>query len=313
MHKPISPSELPRWVPGRVLCASDALGWRDVAVRSYGYSGLDVEVPPLDHYVLVRYRDGSTHMCRRFDGRWSEADCTPGVVSLLSRTQASHWRWRDAIEVSHVYLSEAIVLRVAQDMRQSEAAQVQLHDRLRVEDPVLTGLVDALVRETVQQGPGGAMLAEALALQLSVHLLRDHAQFDSGKAPGASVLATARLRRVREYIDAHLHEALSINELAGVAGLGVCTFCRHFRSICGVAPHTFVMQQRLARAQRLLVHGDAAIKQVAATCGFADQAHLTRLLRAQLGTTPAQLRLGAGSPAPASGPASAASPAPDKP
>jgi AraC family transcriptional regulator len=295
MHKPISPAELPRWVPGRVLCASDSLGWKHVALRNYSYGGLDVEVPPLDHYTLVRYRGGSTHMCRRFDGRWSEADCTPGVVSLLSRTQPSHWQWRNAIEVSHVYLSEAIVSRVAQDMCQSEAAQVRLHDRLRVDDPALTGLVDALAAEAEQQGPGGAMLAEALALQLSVHLLRHHALLELGKPPRASALATERVKRVCEYIDEHLHEALSIDELAGVAGLGVWTFCRHFRSTFGVAPHTFVMQQRVERARRLLTHGDTAIKQVAAACGFADQAHLTRLLRAQLGTTPAQLRRQSGS------------------
>ncbi len=296
MHKAISPAELPLWVPGRVLCASDALGWKHVALRGYGYGGLDVEVPPLDHYTLVQYRSGSTHMSRRFDGRWSEADCMPGVVSLLSRIQPSHWQWRDAIEVNHVYLSEEIVSRVAQDMHQSATAQVLLHDRLRVDDPLLTRLVDALVGEVGLQGPGGAMLAEALALQLSVHLLRHHALVDSGGKPArASALATERAKRVREYIDEHLHEALSIEQLAGVAGLGAWTFCRHFRSSFGVAPHAFVMQQRVERARRLLVHGDTAIKQVAAACGFADQAHLTRLLRAQLGTTPAQLRRQAGS------------------
>ena len=290
MRKPISPAELPRWVPGRVLCASDALGWKEVALRSYSYSGLDVEVPPLDHYALVRYLGGRTHMRRRFGGRWSEADCSPGVVSLLSRTEPSHWQWPDAIAVTHVYLSEAIVSRVAQDVCQFEGAQARLHDRLRVDDPVLTGLLDALAGEAEQQGPGGAMLAEALALQLSVHLLRHHAQLDCSALPHASALATERARRVRDYIDEHLHEALRIDELASVAGLGIWTFCRHFRSTFGVAPHAFVMLQRVQRAHQLLTRSATAIKQVAAACGFADQAHLTRVMRAHRGATPAQIR-----------------------
>jgi AraC family transcriptional regulator len=35
-----------------------------------------------------------------------------------------------------------------------------------------------------------------------------------------------------------------------------------------------------------------AVKEVAASCGFADQAHLTRVFRCRLGSTPAQVRRG---------------------
>ena len=35
-----TPRELPKWVPGKVLSASDALGWKNVGQRTYRYSGL---------------------------------------------------------------------------------------------------------------------------------------------------------------------------------------------------------------------------------------------------------------------------------
>ena len=35
-----TPRELRKWVPGKVLSASDALGWKDVGQRTYCYSGL---------------------------------------------------------------------------------------------------------------------------------------------------------------------------------------------------------------------------------------------------------------------------------
>ena len=74
--------------------------------------------------------------------------------------------------------------------------------------------------------------------------------------------------------------------------MGVCTFSRHFRETLGRAPHAFVIDRRVERAKRLLSQGDLAVKEVASSCGFADQAHLTRVFRCRLGTTPAQLRRG---------------------
>ena len=72
--------------------------------------------------------------------------------------------------------------------------------------------------------------------------------------------------------------------------MGVCTFSRHFRETLGRAPHAFVIDRRVERAKRLLLQGDLAVKEVASSCGFADQAHLTRVFRCRLGTTPVQLR-----------------------
>jgi AraC family transcriptional regulator len=98
----ITPRELPKWVPGKVLSASDALGWKDVEQRTYRYVGQDVWVPGLDHFTIVRYCAGGTRMERRFDGRWTRTHCAPGDLSLLTRSQGSHWHWTEDIDVSHV-------------------------------------------------------------------------------------------------------------------------------------------------------------------------------------------------------------------
>ncbi|OYW25901.1 MAG: AraC family transcriptional regulator, partial [Methyloversatilis sp. 12-65-5] len=99
-----------------------------------------------------------------------------------------------------------------------------------------------------------------------------------------------QLRRVLDLIESRLHEALTLEDMAEAAGLGVCTFSRRFRETQGRAPHAFVIDQRVKRARELLTIGDLAVKEVAASCGFSDQAHMTRVLRARLGLTPAKLR-----------------------
>lgn len=289
---PIAPSELPRWVPGHLIASSNALGWRDVALRRYRYTGLDVQVPPLDHFTLVHYRRGATRMARRFEGRWNQADCAPGHVSLLTRLQTSHWRWAEDIEVVHVYLAEALVSRVAADMLDRDAAEVQLHDLLRLDDPRLGLLLDALAHEAQARAPGGAIAADALATQIAVHLLRHHARVQAPERAAPGRLSPVQLRRLQEHVALHLHDPLTLADLAAVAGLGVCTFARHFRATVGQAPHRWVMGRRVEQAEHWLAEGRLAVKEVAALCGFADQAHLTRVLRAMRGTTPARLRAG---------------------
>jgi AraC family transcriptional regulator len=288
----LTPAELPKWVPGQVVCNSDSLGWQGVALRGYRYQGLDVQVPPLRDFTVVAYRRGATRMQRRFEGGWTRAHCVPGDLSLLTRAQASHWHWTEEIEVCHVYLAEALVARVAHDMLGRSVAEVRLHDVLKAQDPALTRAVDALAQEAQQGGLGGALYAEALGTQIAVLLLRRHAAVNLRDPATCGGLSPPQCRRLADYVDQRLNEALELSALAAQVSLGVWTFGRRFRASFGCAPHAWVIGRRVARAQQLLAQGVLPLKEVASSCGFADQAHMTRVFRARLNTTPAALRRG---------------------
>ena len=78
--------------------------------------------------------------------------------------------------------------------------------------------------------------------------------------------------------------------MAGVAGLSVSQFARAFKARTGQPPHRYLMRLRVEQAVRLLRTSTLPIADISARCGFSHQEHLTRVLRAQLGTTPAALR-----------------------
>lgn len=286
----ISFGELPQWVPGKVLGASDDLGWTGVNTRSYRYTGLDVDIPGMRDFMIVSYRRGATRMERRFDGAWTKTQCSAGDVSLLTRSQWSHWQWTDDVDVTHVYLTEALVSNVANEAMDRCVAEVRLHDVLRTHDPVVTAMVDAIAQEARQRHVGGALYAEALGTQLAVHLLRHYASVKFSEPLGKASLSPQQMKRIAEYIDSHLHESSSLHVLAAVLGLGVWSFGRRFRESFGVAPHRYVIERRVERAERLLTQGSMPLKEVACACGFADQAHMTRMLRSRRAITPAALR-----------------------
>ena len=286
----IAPSELPQWVPGEILCASDNLGWNGVELRSYHYKGLDVAVPAMRDFVVISYRRGGTFMERRFEGAWTQTKCLPGDVSLLTRSQQSHWHWTEDIDVAHVYLSEKLVSNVANEVMDRSVADVRLHDVLKTEDPIVTAAVDTIAREAQQQSMGSALYVESVATQLAVHLLRHYASVTLREACGKGHLSPTQARRITEYIDTRLHEPLNLESLATVTGLGVWSFGRRFRQTFGCAPHAYVIGRRVERARRLLTQGIMPVKEIASACGFADQAHMTRVFQVRLHTTPAVLR-----------------------
>lgn len=73
-------------------------------------------------------------------------------------------------------------------------------------------------------------------------------------------------------------------------GLAAETVSRGFSRVFGVAPATFRQEARAQRAFTLILSGKAPLAAVAATAGFADQAHMCRGVRALTGRPPSAWR-----------------------
>jgi AraC family transcriptional regulator len=286
----VPPEDLPNWVPGDVLCASDDLGWKNVYLRAYHYLGQDVIVPAMRDFMIVGYRLGATPMQRRFDGQWSHATCAPGAISLLTRAEQSHWFWSETIDVTHVYFSQDLVLDVASEVMERPIAEVTLADVLHLEDPAITFALQAIATEAQAQGLGGPLYVETMARGVIVHLLRKYASIKPGRDLPIGRLNLLQRRRIDEFIDAHIEEAIDLKSLADQANLPPCNFARQFKRATGKAPYAYVIERRLERAQRLLAFTCLPIKEISASCGFADQAHLTRLFLRSRDRTPAAFR-----------------------
>jgi AraC family transcriptional regulator len=286
----VSPEDLPNWVPGNVLCASDDLGWKSVFLRSYHYLGQDVIVPAMRDFMIVGYRLGATPMQRRFDGQWSHATCAPGAVSLLTRAEQSHWFWSETIDVTHVYLAQDLVLEVASEIMARPIAEVTLADVLHLEDPAVIFALQAIAAEAQAQGLGGPLYVETLARGLIIHLLRKYASIRPDRDLHGGRLSPQQRRRIDEFIDSHLDESIDLKSLADLVDLPPCNFARQFKRATGTAPYAYVLDRRLERAHRLLAFTSLPIKEISASCGFADQAHLTRLFVRSRDRTPAAFR-----------------------
>jgi AraC family transcriptional regulator len=83
---------------------------------------------------------------------------------------------------------------------------------------------------------------------------------------------------------------ITLKAVAAAAGVHPVHLARQFRSRMGCTYGEFVRRIRLARALDQLRHTTLPIADIAAATGFADQSHLTRLMTATVGLTPAAYR-----------------------
>lgn len=67
---------------------------------------------------------------------------------------------------------------------------------------------------------------------------------------------------------------------------------RAFRESLGITPYQYILVERIALAERLLLTRDLPISVIASMSGFTGNAHLTTTMRRLRGYVPSELRRG---------------------
>lgn len=136
--------------------------------------------------------------------------------------------------------------------------------------------------------PGSNLMQASCLLSTLTQLLTQYTK----ERPGLPTIGreTPAVKQAREYLEAHHHQNISLEQLATIAGLPPFRLLRAFRKELGLPPHTYLTQVRIARAKQNLARG-IPIHTVAIATGFADQSHLTRHFKRLVGVTPKQYAL----------------------
>jgi len=104
--------------------------------------------------------------------------------------------------------------------------------------------------------------------------------------PRGAGLAPWRTKRLEAFIEANLDRTITIESLAGLVRLSCGHLSRAFKDTFGVSPHAHVMGRRVVRAKGLMLATREPLSRIAFACGFADQAHFSRLFRQSTGCSP---------------------------
>jgi AraC family transcriptional regulator len=157
-------------------------------------------------------------------------------------------------------------------------AMPDLND-LVIRDP----LAEQLGRVLIEKGNSrDELFANSVGQTLVMHVSRLEVP-----GPRVSALPKWRLKRVHEYVDAHLESTISLSDMAAVAGLSRMHFAAQFRTATGFRPHDYLLNQRIERAKALLSKTNTPLAEVALIVGFHAQAHFSTVFKRYTGETPA--------------------------
>jgi AraC family transcriptional regulator len=103
-------------------------------------------------------------------------------------------------------------------------------------------------------------------------------------------LPIARLRKVEDYVRAHLAENISIERLAELAELSPFHFSRVFKDSTGMTPLQFVIRERMLRARQLIRETSGSLIEIALEVGYTSPSHFAEVFRRTVGMPPSEFR-----------------------
>lgn len=148
-------------------------------------------------------------------------------------------------------------------------------------------LLNAAKRELdVDREAARASISRASSL-LWVEINKDH---ERNPCAERRALLGWQIRRVNDYVDAHLSRRILVSDLSAIVQRSEAHFARAFKKTFGFSPHAYVLRRRLERASHLMLVSDDSLSDIALACGMTDQAHLCKIFRQMRGRTPAAWR-----------------------
>jgi AraC-like DNA-binding protein len=103
-------------------------------------------------------------------------------------------------------------------------------------------------------------------------------------------LAAWKAKRALEYIEDNLGSKMAVRDMADFVTLSPSHFSRAFKQSLGSSPMAYVAARRLERAKLMVTSTRERLMNIALTCGFSDQSHLTRSFRRMVGMSPGRWR-----------------------
>jgi len=243
------------------------------------------------HHILVNLRDEPHRVENWRDGEHRDFIYLKNEIIVTPAGMESGWRWHAKSRVIVITLDPKAFQRFAESEAGVLLTERQLKDTPQFVDEDITTAAVLVMDALRQDGPGSEVMFESLARVLLVKLIQKYGDERSEEDLRFSRSFTARhYKDVLDHVAEHFGQAVTVEDMAARAGLSPFHFARLFKETVGQSPYQFVMAYRVEQAREMLQDQSRPIIDIALSCGFSDQAHLTRTFKKLTGQTPTAFR-----------------------
>lgn len=206
----------------------------------------------------------------------------PGEVTRIVFTEAA--------QAYRLYLSQALLAECHEHIFETPThGDIVLSNVTFLDDGPARHLIQAMLEINEGDFSANHLILDSISLAIASRCVSLNSRKSSTKTR-ISPLAKWRLRRVTDYIDAHLFDQIYLFDLSNVAGLTRMHFSTQFRLATGVTPNEYVLRIKIGRAQQLIRETSLSLLDISAMLGFKSQSHFTLVFKKIVGHTPARWR-----------------------
>jgi AraC-like DNA-binding protein len=262
----------------------------NVAVEYYWLPPFEGERPVLPNRVKIVFSGHST-VWLDHGTRIREIRVPPGSAYLMNETPTFLRRNRQHSETIDLFLDMAFLAREAEARGCTNFALPATLDRRDIDgfevDPVFLGLATRFRQMCLEPTSATQIELSSLAARLVEHIVSLQIGPDTRQASGLRLPA---LRRIAEFVEAHLANPLTVGDLADLAGMSTFHFAREFKAATGMAPWQYVQSRRIDRAKQLLLQTRRSVQDIVWSVGLENISYFRRQFRRHVGVRLSELR-----------------------
>ncbi|NOV01662.1 helix-turn-helix domain-containing protein [Paenibacillus planticolens] len=137
-------------------------------------------------------------------------------------------------------------------------------------------LILQIYEESLSRQIGYELAISAAIKNLLLLLLRNDNRDLSAHAEDSGI---ARLRPALDYIDEHLSERITVEDVCSLLNLSYHYFIKYFKKAMGISFVDYVNYKRIKKAERLLLTGDLSMMEVSFEVGILNMAQFYKLFK----------------------------------
>jgi AraC family transcriptional regulator len=187
------------------------------------------------------------------------------------------------------YLPRAALDAIADEANAPRIRDLSYRPGVCVNDVTISSLGSLVLPALSHPDQANRLFVDHVLLALGVHTAQTYGDMRPMSRLVRGGLAPWQERRAKEILRANLH-GVPLKEVARECGLSVGYFSHAFRRTLGVAPHNWLIEQRIVLSKEKLRDDRLSLTDVAAECGFCDQSHFTHHFTRIVGVSPGAWR-----------------------
>jgi AraC family transcriptional regulator len=279
-----------------VLVDSAPLKWSRLCARRHRFPRVvdGFLVPATAEPLITCQLNGSAEFQERdIGGAWVPRQVRRGDIFVTGSKTPYELRWRSPvgaeIDVIHIHLALDQCLSAFEMVHKDKANAVEVTDFFG-RDETLAHLSFACAEMLSVRTAGNAKRVAAFAQMLAIYIAEKYTNVTSQRPDYRGGLPIARLRKIEDYVRAHLTERIFLETLAESAELSPFHFSRVFKQATGMTPMQFVTRERMLQAQQLIRETPRNLIEIALEVGYTSPSHFAQVFRQTVGMAPTQFR-----------------------